>query len=140
MSAPTLDLIGHRYAARSGEKLGHLLTRTWTEGAGAAGRPAACGMRRQKWRAVHLFDDPGAYRDCPDCDLAAGIAAPEPKPLDTAPVPRRGRTIIDLDPGVRVPAEPVEPQLAHAAIPSSHRITRGPYLSSIPQPDAWLPA
>lgn len=138
MSAPTLDLIGHRYAARTGDKLDHLLTRTWVESAGKVGRPAACGMRRQKWRAVHLFDDPSAYRACPDCDRAAGIETADPKPLDTAPVAKRGRTIVDLHPGVRVPAEPVEPQLAHAAIPSSHRITRGAYLTSIPQPDPWV--
>lgn len=105
VSVPAAEVIGHRYARRAigGERIGHLLTRGWEQQQQQPGRgqPAICGARAQKWRAVELFGDAGAFRNCPDCTTAAGLDAPR-QPVRIAPdeaKPTAGRIVgIDFTP------------------------------------------
>lgn len=135
---PAADVIGHRYACRN-DQLAHALTRRWIEGNGQRGRPAVCGRRASKWRALHLFDEPDRYRPCPDCDQALGIHTPPPKPLDTAPKPRPYRP--PLAPEQTVRARLVDPAHAHRCIPAEHSILRShaPYAPLAPEALGYVP-
>lgn len=124
MIVPDAEVIGHRYATRSqtGEKVGHLLTRTWSEDRRGL-RPALCGLKRQRWRAVELFTNAGEFRDCIDCSIAAGLVQREPVALVPAPRPRPHRTHpYDV---VTVRGQLLDPQHARAAMPERHRVYRG---------------
>lgn len=109
ISAPASEVIGHRYARRAqgGEHIGHLLTRSW-EHVARRGRPALCGATAQKWRPVELFDDPGKFRDCPECSAAAGLTAPRTAPVRIAPAAAAPRGLpVDVAPVVAA-AQPTQ--------------------------------
>lgn len=121
-----------RYVGPKDRRTGHLLPRRWAEVKGKQGRPSHCGIWTRSWRGVHLLDDPTRVRDCPDCSTAIGIDVTVVRPLDIPP-----RAALRRIAGVAVPsvpAVPLDPQGAHARIPPDHRIRRGPWLPSIPQP------
>lgn len=131
-----LDLVSYRYASATGPRLGHLLPRAWD---GSKLRPAACGIRRAKWRPVHAVSRPDAYPDCPDCSSAARLTVPDPVPLHTTPAPT-GPPLSPIDPGCSTTAHPItDPQRAHAALPRDHRIYRGTWLPGITTSRDYIP-
>lgn len=86
VAEPCGGVLTDRYATRAkgGERVGHLLTQSWTEQPGRRGRPALCGVRAKTWKPVDLFTDPAEFRDCGDCSTTAGIELPRP-PVRFAP-------------------------------------------------------
>lgn len=105
VAEPRDHVLTDRYATRAkgGEKVGHLLTQSWTEQPGRRGRPALCEVRAQVWKPVALFTDPGEFRDCPGCSAAAGLDAPrDPVRIAPAPPPRSPRPAPDYTPVVHL--------------------------------------
>lgn len=104
VAEPATEVLNDRYATRAkgGEKVGHLLARSWLEEPGRRGRPALCGQLAQKWRPVGFFDDPDSFTDCLDCSTAAGLVRPQGPTVRLAPEAPRRR----VDPLSITPAAP----------------------------------
>lgn len=131
MTAPD-TLAGRFVRSRAGAApTAHLLT---PEQGGK--RSALCGTKSVQWRPAHLLDDPDTVTPCHNCDRAAEHAAARAAAAKvTRPIaPRHTGTAPPTRIGERAPAQFVDPQGAHAAVPAGYRHRRSRWLTGIATP------